>query len=231
MTVEELKKWAQREVELVLDGSESDELFTKGYNAFCIFLNGITNAQKIAPIAAIFNQLLNGIVLSPIEDNDEDWMLATGLDPSFDIKAHGWSIYECKRRPSLMKKVFYNKKGEIEKTEYTDTERAICIDIGTSQTYTGGPGFIVLDEVLPITMPYYPMGKIKIFTEEFCYHKNFEEDSDTIAVLYFRMDDGQMKEIKRFFKKGPETKEIIEINWSEYAARKAKFELSKKEKE
>ena len=90
--------------------------------------------------------------------------------------------------------------------------------------YTGGMGPLILDEMMPITLPYYPCGKIRIFTEDFKYHEEHDGDLDTIGVLYFRMPDGTMTEVKRYFKEDHESKQMVEITQSEYLSRKKRVE-------
>ena len=51
---------------------------------------------------------------------------------------------------------------------------------------------------------------------------------DTVGVLYFRMPDGEIKEVKRYFKEDHESKQMVEINQSEYLSRKKRVEESMK---
>lgn len=138
----------------------------------------------------------------------------------------GWSIYQCKRRNSLFKKVSYDRKtGEVDEITFRDIDRSVCIDINKPDSmYIGGMGPLLLDEMMPITLPYSPCGKIRIFTEDFKYHEECEGDLDTLGVLYFRMPDGSMKEVKRYFKEDHESKQMVEINQSEYLSRRIRVE-------
>lgn len=229
-----LRKWAKKEMDLATaqvsfgapDETKKEifKYYEEAFLAYCDFLDHMEKLDRSDLSKTIFRQLLNEDPLVPIEDNDIDWVVIEGFDPSHDNASPGWSIYQCKRRSSLFKKVIYNKEtGEIERTKYSDAERYICIDINTERVYSGGMGPVVLDELIPITMPYFPTGKIKIFTEEF---KAYEDtgDFDTIGVLYCRLTDGRIKEIKRFFKENHETYKMVEIDRNEYLARKKKTE-------
>ena len=151
---------------------------------------------------------------------------STGIDPAVDCDNPGWSIYQCKRRSSLFKKVAYDRKtGEVDEITFRDIDRAVCVDINKPDCmYTGGMGPLLLDEMMPITLPYSPCGKTRIFTEDFKYHEEYEGDMDTVGVLYFRMPDGTMKEVKRYFKEDHESKQMVEISQSEYLSRKKRVE-------
>lgn len=237
MKTTSLMEWARREIDLATAGEmeeapemkeEMDKHFEAAYQAYCDFLERVEDLDKPGIAKTVFTQLLHEEPLTPIEDNEEDWTLVEGFDPASGNENPGWSIYQCDRRFSLFKKIIY--AGDNRSTIYTDTARAVCMDINTQQMYTGGIGPKILDEMIPIKMPYQPLGKIKIFTEDFKCHEDSDEDFDTIGVLYFRMPDGQMKEVKRFFKEDYQTHEMVEIDKTEYFSRKKKAEGLKKKK-
>lgn len=236
-----LKEWALREVKLATEGTskdvpaemkgEMDKHYEAAYRSFCDFIDRTEGLDKPGIAKTIFTQLLHEEPLTPIEDNEDDWVFAGGFDPAAGNDNPGWTIYQCKRRSTLFKKVTYDRKtGEVNETRFSDAGRAICIDINTNQMYTGGMGQVVLDEMMPVEIPYQPIGKIKIFTEDFKCHGDFKGDIDTVGVLYFRMADGQMKEIKRFFKEDHKTHQMVEINMTEYLGRKKKYESRKGKK-
>lgn len=229
-------EWARREIELLknegdLDLNEELNNYANiALEGFSYLIKMMENVDRPGIAKSIFLQLLNGDPLTPIEDSKEDWIIVEGFGAVAGADNPGYTIYQCKRRPSLFKKVIYGKKnGEISEVKFSDTDRAQCIDINTNNVYTGGIGSVILDEILPIKMPYSPIGKIKIFTEEFMYYDdpNYKGDFDTVGVLYFRLTDGQMKEVKRFFKEDHETREMVEITSTEYFARKKKVDERK----
>lgn len=227
-----LKEWAKREMDLVTKDLKMEEkaYYEAAYQGFCEFVDRTENLERPGVAKTLLIQLINENPLSPIEDNEEDWMIVEGYDLEKENSNPGYTIYQCNRRASLFKKVSYDKKtGEISSTKFTDADRSVCIDINTSEMFTGGIGPAILNEMIPIQMPYQPLGKIKIFTEEFKYHEDCEGSADTFGVLYFRMEDGQMKNVMRFFKDDYKTHEMVEINKSEYFARKTKAEKRKGE--
>lgn len=230
-----LKEWARREVDLAktyinIENEEAKEMTSEkyevAYRSYCNFLDSLKKFEDISFIKSIFTDLLNNENLSPIVDSEEDWILTEGFDPAAGNDNPGWSIYKCKRRNSMFKKVTYDRKtGEMDEVTFRDLNRAVCIDINKPDCmYTGGMGPLVLDEMMPITMPYSPCGKIRIFTEDFKYHEKYEGDLDTVGVLYFRMPDGTMKEVKRYFKEDHKSKHMVEISQSEYLSRKKRVE-------
>lgn len=245
-----LKEWAKREIELAKspkndEGFEAmkgelDKHYDAAFEAFCKFVDIAYGLDKPGIVKTIFTHLLHEEPLTSIEDDEDDWVYVEGIDPASAIAligstipfpSPGWTIYQCRRRSTLFKKITYNRKtGEVDSVKFSDAGRYICVDINTEQMYTGGMGPAILDEMIPISMPYSPLGKIKIFTEEFKYHVPFDGDYDTVGILYFRMPDGRMREIKRYFKEDHETHEMQEISLNEYLARKKKTEGLKKKK-
>ena len=233
MKTTKMKEWARREVDLAKtwlndEDPEAKETMSEEYEAayrsYCNFLDELEKLKDTKIIKTAFTQLLDEENLSPIVDSEDDWTLVEDPAPSNDNP--GWSIYQCKRRSSLFKKVTYGQKtGEVDEITFRDIDRAVCIDINKPDCmYTGGMGPLLLDEMMPITLPYSPCGKTRIFTEDFKYHEEYEGDMDTVGVLYFRMPDGTMKEVKRYFKEDHETKQMVEITKSEYLSRKKRVE-------
>lgn len=235
MKTTKMKEWARREVDLakaclnvedqIVKEMVSEE-YEAAYRSYCNFLDEYEKLENTKIIKTVFTQLLHEENLSPIVDSEDDWTLVEGFDPAVGNDNPGWSIYQCKRRNSMFKKAAYDRKtGEVNEITFKDIDRAVCIDINKSDyMYTGGMGPVVLDEMIPITLPYSPCGKIRIFTEDFKYHEEYEGDLDTVGVLYFRMPDGTIKEIKRYFKEDHESKQMVEIGQSEYLSRKKRVE-------
>ena len=233
MKTTKMKEWARREVDLAKtwlndEDPEAKETMSEEYEAayrsYCNFLDELEKLEDTKIIKTAFAQLLHEENLSPIVDSEDDWTLVEDPAPGKDNP--GWIIYQCKRRSSLFKKVAYDRKsGEVDEITFRDFDRAVCIDINKPDCmYTGGMGPLLLDEIMPITLPYSPCGKTRIFTEDFKYHEEYEGDMDTVGVLYFRMPDGTMKEVKRYFKEDHESKQMVEISQSEYLSRKKRVE-------
>lgn len=232
--MKELMKWAKREIELVKNDENSetekidaeiDKHYDAAYSAYCAICEEINELAYPDITKAVLTQLIQENPLTPIEDNTCDWDLVESFDPINGGDNPGYSIYQCKRRPSLYKKITYNVENkDIVDVHFTDSERCVCIDVRTSASYTGGLGVQVLDEMVPITMPYMPIGKIKVYTEDFKYNKDSKGDYDTVGILYFCLDDGSMRKVMRFFKYDEDSNSFEEIDKSEYFIRVAKSE-------
>lgn len=236
---EDLKKWARREIDIFISDDKNEQKQTGemdktiadhcecAYEAFCTLLDNIGDLKNPGVAKGILDCLLREEPLSPIEDNEEDWTLVQGLyyyEKGTQHQAQPFSIYQCNRRPSLFKKVLNDGH-----TIFTDASRSVCIDVNTGIEYTGGPGQMVLDELFPITMPYSPIGKIKIFTDSFKCYEDTKGEYDTFGVLYFKNINDRLINVNKYFKEDPNTKEMVEIDNREYFARKKKSEgLDKK---
>lgn len=227
MELDYLKQWAKKEIELAAAGNNSkirnelDNHYAGAYAVYCNFVDWLKILDPPEVFKTILMQLLNGECLTPIEDREEDWIFVEGFDPGAGTDNPGYTIFQCNRYPSLFKKIIYDKKDGDNIIEFNDVSRIVCIDINSKKTYTGGMGHMVINELLPIKMPYIPLTKIKVFTESFKYHKD-SGDYDTIGVLHYRTSEGQLGDIMRFFKEDPTTHNMVEINNTEYFSRKIK---------
>lgn len=229
-----LRKWAKREIDLASkenDPVKDEELnhsLERAFFAFCDVITQIENSKNQNDTRDFFIKLFNGNNLTPIEDNEDDWTIVEGFDLAAGNENPGWTVYQCKRRTTLFKRVTYDRKtGEVNNVKFSDTDRAVCIDINTNKAYIGDIGYALYDEMFPIKIPYQPGDKVKIFTEEFKAYEDCESDFDTFGVLYFRFPNGKMIEVKRFFKEDPKTHQIIEIDRQEYFKRKVRSEKRK----
>ena len=164
---------------------------------------------------AILNRLIDGKVLTPVEDTEDGWVKV------FD--RHGRKTYQSKRMSSLFKDL--DKDGNV---RYNDTERYCGFDIADPDAgFHMGMLSRILDENFPITMPYTPNDTpYKIYTESFLAYSadNSESgDCDTIGVLYIVTPDEKKVEINRYFKCG-ENDMLEEIDEAEYVKRKMKVQ-------
>lgn len=148
--------------------------------------------------------------------------MVEGFDPAVGNENPGYSIYQNKRRNTLFKKIQYDGDKVCEK--YSDVGRAVCVDMKNGQNYDGGFGYTIFDALHPVTMPYSPSGKTRIFTDDFKCYEECQEDYDTFAVLYFRYPNGEMEEVMKFFKMDIKTKEMVSIDKTEYFSRKKKYQ-------
>lgn len=218
--INELVEWAEREVKIAIaditDEKEKD-VYTAALSVYKNLLDNIKMNDEyeiFEPAKAVLSCLMYEDPLTPLTDNcEEDWELASEGD--------GSKIYQNKRRNTLFKKV---SGIDGDKILYSDTDRAICVDMNSGKNYHHGFAYAILDAMRPITMPYSPHGKIRIFTDDFKYYKDCKDEYDTFAVAYFRYPNGEMDEIKRFFKMDNKINDFVEIDSTEYFARKKRYQ-------
>lgn len=204
-----LKEWAMHEIELA--NQKEDSNFTVVYDTFLNYLDMLELSKNPELAKSMFANLVNHKILSPIEE-DEDW----------EILNEYQALYRSTRSDGLYKRVRYDDQNKI-KNIYTDVNRAICYDIDTNETYVPEFEMSILNELLPITMPYTPSDyRIKIYVERFKYHKDCELRFDTFGILYFRTPDGKLIKVERFFKNNKNC-EYIEIDKHEYFSRKIRI--------
>lgn len=208
--------WAENEVKIACK-KENPDWDEKSFDYGCGCYQSALKAYKtlceeghsnnsFAITRNILNRLMEGLPLTPIEDTEDVW---NDIDIQADYKE-----YQCSRMGQLFKKVY--KDGTV---KYHDVERAVAYD-KDRHGYIGSIGNII-DEMFPITMPYYPpVGKYKLYTEEFTA-KGFprdNEDFNTRAVHYVITPKGERVEINRYFA-DTKTEYMVEITKEEYEKR------------
>lgn len=215
-------EWAKREVEIACErenpnrkGDEFDygcACYESALKAFESLCEDGHSGFSIKMTQAILNRLLDGQPLTPIEDTDDVWTLCTDYTDDSDV-------YQCKRMGSLFKNVYSD--GTV---KYNDVDRIRCVDIhNPHNTYYSGLVTKIIDEMLPIALPYMPGKPIKVYCEDFLTDEK-NGDFDTVGVFYaLKTENGEQKkiEINRFFKESKccETG-WIEITRREYSERK-----------
>lgn len=212
-------EWAKREIELACKrerGNRPNDEFDYGcacyasaLKAFKSLLDDGHSGMSIGYTKHILNRLIDGKVLTPIEDTPDIWNDCARSE--YEI---GYTTQQCKRMSSLFKDIYDD--GTV---KYTDINRFVC-------TYEGEPGITwhsglidkILNEKFPITMPYMPSDRpfMVYCSEALTDPKN--GDFDTVAIWYVKKPNGDREEINRFFKEGED--DWVEINEAEYQKRK-----------
>lgn len=216
-----MKEWAGEEIKLVCkrenpdwDGKSFDygcscyQSALKAYRSLCDdghsgFSFGLTKNILI--------RLMDGLPLTPIEDTPDVWN-DTRIDKD------GRIIYQCNRMSSLFK--YVDDKGNV---RYHDVERAFCEEITNPRDRFSGSACNIIDDLFPITMPYYPKTteKYKVITNTFLA-KGFESDDtdfNTRAVLYVITPEKEKVEVNRYY--GEVNGKFVEITKDEYDKRLA----------
>lgn len=211
--------WAENEIEIVRnrlksspeeEGFENDYIlgcYESAFKAFKSLLEDGHSGMSIYITKSILIRLIDGRPLNDIQDTEDVWNEVSGL--SKDVKE-----YQCSRMSSLFKKVYPD--GSV---KYNDIHRSVCVNVDDPRNVFHGYGCRILDEMLPIEMPYSPSSKqYKIYCKEFLYDED-GGDFDTLGVLYAISPEGEKINIERYFKDVKGTPGWVEINSDEYLYR------------
>lgn len=212
--------WAYREVELACKNEREDSKVKDGdwdYGCACYesalrAFRSLTkdghNGFSIGLTQNILNRLIDGRPLTPIVDTPETW---NDISDISGLKGEEVN-YQCKRMSSLFKYVYAD--GTI---KYSDINSHYCVDISNKSIYHSGLVQKIIDEMYPITMPYWPTAPIKVYCQDLLTDRK-NGDFDTVGIFYLIKPDGERVEINRFFKEGG--KDWDEITAEEYEQRK-----------
>ena len=208
-----MSEWAKREVELACKHEAPDRkcgewdygcaCYESALKAYLSLMEDEHSGMSFSFTAGILKRLLESKPLTPIEDVPEVW-----------IESHGWSDggkhYQCNRMTSLFKDVTVDGK-----VLYHDVGRYYCKDEVTGMTYKCGLESRILDELHPITMPYYPPIGHWVFTTRECLSNVRNGDFDTKAIITLKAPDGTVERIDRFYAEdGNGWREIGFQEWS-----------------
>ena len=201
--------WAESEVRLAckkenpdynFDSDEFDygcSCYKSALNAYRILMEDGHSGASFGFTKNILIRLLNEMPLTPITDEDF-FTMANGTEvyplesPEY-LKEKGLkSSIQCPRMFSLFREETLDGK-----VSYHDIDRAYCIDIECpSNTYHSYTRFI--DEMFPITMPYFPKkGKYKIYEQTFLTDKK-NGDFDTKGIFYVVTPEGDKVDVNIF---------------------------------
>lgn len=216
-----MESWAEHEVDLACR-REREETEGGDWRYGCRCLTSALEAFKslrrhghsgfsIGITQSILNRLIDGRPLTPIEDVTEVWNDVSERHGS----KNGEHMYQCKRMSSLFKEVCAD--GTV---KYSDVERCCGVNVNNPNlSYSSGLIDRIVDELYPITMPYYPSTRsFRVYTEDFLSDPR-NGDFDTVGILYLITPDLEKVEINRYFKENP-NKGFTEIDKTEYLQRK-----------
>lgn len=215
-------EWAKEEVKLACKKENPDMEYDENgnpiefdYGISCYYsalrayeslLKDNHTGMSINITKSILNRLIDHQPLTPIEDTEDVWNYAFYKD------TNGAKVYQCKRMSSLFKDVLLD--GKI---EYSNNDTCYCVNINEPNiSYRSGLVNRIIEEMYPITMPYWPTKPIKVFTENFLVDPK-NGDFDTFGIFYLIKDDEKV-EVNRFFKASENGWD--EINIDEYNERK-----------
>lgn len=205
-----MREWAKKEIELACKRENPDRkedwfdygcaCYESAFKAFESLLEDEHSGFSISITKRILNRLIDGKVLTPIEDTPDVWR---------EISSCGDEIveeYQCKRMSELFKKVYSD--GTI---KYSNINRIIGVNISDGVSLTNGLISNIIDEMYPITMPYFPPDKpFRVYFEDFLSDPK-NGDYDTMGIFYVLTPQDEEVEINRFFTEdGGSFKEITE---------------------
>ena len=216
-------EWAKREIELACKRERGDRpedefdygcaCYASALKAYKSLLGDGHSGMSIGYTKHILNRLIDGKVLTPIEDTPDIWNDCARYE--YEI---GYSTQQCKRMSSLFKYIYDD--GTV---KYKDIDRFVCVDKDDpSNSWRNGFIGSLIDDKYPITMPYMPPSRQYTVwcTEGLSDPKN--GDFDTIGVWYVDRPDGERDTIERFFKEDENGPSFVEITREEYEERMKK---------
>lgn len=212
-----IQSWAEHEVEIATSGVNQEDLFIKCYQnvlkAYNILMDEEYSGGGFYLASSILKRLLDELPLTPIQDEDffYNGKKTCSLEIPKYLKERGLkSSLQCPRMSSLFREE--DLEGNV---TYKDIDRVIYHDI-EKQDNTFGSYTKIVDELFPITMPYYPSSKkYHIYTQEFLSDKK-NGDFDTRAYLYLITPDNEKIEINRYFTTPENGRGWIEITKEKY---------------
>ena len=209
MTIEE---WAEREIEIACkkenpnwDGKSFDygcacyQSALKAYKSLC---EDEHSGYSFGLTKNILIRLMEGLPLTPITDNDFTSVEPEKWESPKELKKHGLkSDLQCPRMSSLFR--YETLDGKI---TYSDVERVIFHDANGDGWWHSSIASRLVDEMFPITMPYYPgKEKYKVYGESF-YMVNGEDKSDEnvgsynlVKIYYILTPDKEKIEVNKEF--------------------------------
>ena len=186
--------WAEREIEVACkrenpnwDGESFDygcSCYKSALKAYKSLIKDNHSGMSWSITANILNRLIHNRPLTPIENTDDVW------------EKVGWdeNLYVCKRLSGLFKEV--QEDGSI---KYNEFDRIICKNTHTKLTSHFGFIINIVNDMFPITFPYYPSEKpYVVYWEDFLVDEA-NGDFDTIGVFYVQTPEGDKVDINRYF--------------------------------
>lgn len=225
-----MEDWAENEIKLACkrenpdwDGESFDygcscyQSALKAYKSLC---NDGHSGMSFGFTKNILNRLMDGLPLSPITGNDDEWGETVGWS---DNNKH----YQNKRMSSLFKTVY-----EDGKVEYQDMERVYCQGrFNPKDTFFSGLADKLINRLFPITMPYKPsLKRYKVITDTFVAegYCNDSDDYNTRAFIEVETPEGERIPLGYYYADNEDG--VVEITHSEFDERlKHRKDYSKEE--
>ena len=209
-------EWAKNEIAIACKRERGDKpedewdygcaCYDSALRAFESLLGDGHSGMSIGITKDILNRLIDGKLLTPIEDTENQWEYKY-------IDSDGVEVYQCKRMDSLFKKVACD--GSV---TYSDVDRYYCTT-KENPHISWHNGFVasIYNEMYPITLPYMPSSRPDVIVCDELLTDRKNGDLDTIAILYIIRANGDKVEVNRYFKESEVS--FTEISPEEYKER------------
>ena len=200
-----MTEWAKREVEIACkkenpdwDGKSFDygcacyQSALKAYNSLC---EDEHSGMSFSLTKNILIRLMNGLPLSPIQDEDFFIDGNTSYKSEESLKKQGLKSHlQCPRMSSLFREETLDGK-----VSYSDIDRVYVID-QNGHTWHNGRARDIIDKMFPITMPYIPTNeKYEVLGEDFLIDpKNGAYDHQ--AFISVTTPEGEKIELDEYYK-------------------------------
>lgn len=206
-------KWAEQECRIACKKKNPDfnfdsEDFDYGCSCYKSALKAYKSLCEDRHSGASFDftkqiliRLLNSLPLTPIQD--EDFLIrGDELTTNEDLKEMGLkSSIQCPRMSSL-----FRDESLDGKVSYHDIDRAYCVDIESPSDIFSSSANKIVDEMFPITMPYFPSTeKYKVYVQSFLVDER-NGDFDTRGILYIETPKGEIINVEKYQTEGPNRK-------------------------
>ncbi len=213
-----MSTWAEKEIDIACarERAVSKDTNESGYGCACYqsalkafrsLMEDGHSGYSIGVTKNILVRLIEGKPLTPIEDTPDIWNQTSRY---FDDPA----MFQCSRMSSLFKHL--HRDGSI---TFSDVDRVhVTYADNPDICWSSGQARSIIDEMFPITMPYWPRTKgYMLYAEDFLLDPAYG-DYDTVGYLYAIDPDGEKIPINRYFaEKG---NQFVEIDFDEYCERK-----------
>lgn len=204
-------EWAKHEIELACRKDDKTDqkafdyaksCYDSALKAYMSLTEDGHSGYSWAVTRQILIRLMKEMPLTPITENDSEWHEAPFFNDS-DTK-----IFQSIRMSSLFKRI--SPDGEI---TYSDNNRVVCEGPNNDRFHMGLASNLI-DEIKPITLPYYPSSEpIIVFVDQ----KSLHNDDKTDAFFFKEYFDPATKRIEKLNKAFKEKDNaLIEITVEEY---------------
>lgn len=209
-----METWAEEEIKIAIGDNNTEKVFVDSYNnvlkAYKVLLEGNYSGSGMGFASALMRRLMAALPLTPIED--KDFFIGDAKQESEEYLKERLlkSDLQCPRMSSLFRKEDLN--GNV---TYNDVDRVIYHDI-ENEDNTWGSSTKIIDEMFPITMPYYPSEKkYHVYVQDFLTDKK-NGDFDTRGYIYVKTPEDEIVYINRYFTTPEDGNGWKEISKEEY---------------